>query len=143
MRRMVRDLDLPVALRVIATVRERDGLALSSRNARLGPAQRERALALSRGLDAALAAVADGERDGAVVAAAGRAAMAAAGVEPEYLAVVDPETLARVDELEGPALVVVAARIGNTRLIDNAVIDTEQVATPPRPAGGPVAAGRG
>ena len=142
-RRMVRDLDLPVALRVIATVRERDGLALSSRNARLEPAQRERALALSRGLDAASAAVAGGERDGAAVAAAGRAAMAASGVEPEYLAVVDPETLARVDEIDGRALVVIAARIGHTRLIDNVVIETEQVATSPRPTGGPVAAGHG
>jgi pantoate--beta-alanine ligase len=130
-RRMVRDLDLPVALRVIATVREHDGLALSSRNAHLGPAERERALALSRGLDAARAAIAEGARAGAAIADAGRAAMAAVGVEPEYLAVVDPDTLAGVDDVDGRVLVVVAARIGQTRLIDNAVIDTEQVATPP------------
>jgi pantoate--beta-alanine ligase len=128
-RRMVRDLDIPVALRVIATVREPDGLALSSRNVRLGAAERERATALSRALDAARAAAAAGARDAPALESAGHAALAAAGVMPEYLAVVDPETLERVDEIEGRVLVVVAARIGPARLIDNAVIEPQQVAT--------------
>jgi pantoate--beta-alanine ligase len=128
-RRMVRDLDLPVRLHVVPTVREPDGLALSSRNARLNAAERERATALRRGLDAAQAIVAAGEPDPAPAEAAGRAAMRAAGVEPEYFAVVDPDTLERVERIDGRVLVVVAARVGPARLIDNVLIDTRQVAT--------------
>ena len=128
-RRMVRDLDIPVRLHVVATVREPDGLALSSRNARLDAADRERAVALARGLEAVREAVEGGARDPAAVEAAGRAAMDAEGVRPEYLAVVDPDTLERVREIDGRVLVVVAARVGPARLIDNFLIDTEQVAT--------------
>jgi pantoate--beta-alanine ligase len=128
-RRMVRDLDLPVRLHVVPTVREPDGLALSSRNARLNAAERERATALRRGLDAAQAIVAAGEPEPAPAEAAGRAAMRAAGVEPEYFAVVDPDTLERVERIDGRVLVVVAARVGPARLIDNVLIDTRQVAT--------------
>jgi pantoate--beta-alanine ligase len=128
-RRMVRELDIPVRLHVVPTVREPDGLALSSRNARLGASDRERAVALSRGLAAVRAAVEAGARDPAAVEAAGRAAMDAGGVEPEYLAVVDPDSLEGVEEIAGRVLVVVAARVGPARLIDNVLIDTEQVAT--------------
>ncbi|HTE62870.1 MAG TPA: pantoate--beta-alanine ligase [Solirubrobacteraceae bacterium] len=128
-RRMVRDLNLPVRLEIVATVREPDGLALSSRNARLGGPDRERATALRRGLDAAQAIVAAGETDPAPAEAAGRAAMRTAGVEPEYFAVVDPDTLDRVARIDGRVLVVVAARVGPARLIDNVLVDTEQVAT--------------
>ena len=128
-RRMVRDLDIPVRLHVVATVREPDGLALSSRNARLDTADRERAVALARGLEAVREAVEGGARDPAAVEAAGRAAMDAEGVRPEYLVVVDPDTLERVREIDGRVLVVVAARVGPARLIDNFLIDTEQVAT--------------
>jgi pantoate--beta-alanine ligase len=123
-RRMVRDLDIPVRLEVVPTVREPDGLALSSRNARLDAADRERAIALRRGLDAVRAAVEAGEPD---PAAAGRAAMLATGVEPEYLALVDPDTLEPVERVDGRVLAVVAARVGPARLIDNDLI--EQVAT--------------
>jgi pantoate--beta-alanine ligase len=70
-----------------------------------------------------------GEPDPAPAEAAGRAAMRAAGVEPEYFAVVDPDTLERVERIDGRVLVVVAARVGPARLIDNVLIDTEQVAT--------------
>jgi len=126
LRRMVRDLNLPVELAVMPTVREPDGLALSSRNARLDPADRERAVALSRGLRAAETAVADGERDSSAIAAAARTAMA--GVEPEYLALVDPDSFELVHNVNGRVLVAVAARIGDTRLIDNTVIHT--AATP-------------
>jgi pantoate--beta-alanine ligase len=124
-RRMVRDLHIPVELAVVPTVREPDGLALSSRNARLDPAERERALALSRGLEAVRAAIEAGERDPAAAEAAGRAAMD--GVEPQYLSVIDPETLEPVPEVAGRVLVVVAARVGPARLIDNILI--EPVAT--------------
>jgi pantoate--beta-alanine ligase len=126
LRRMVRDLNLPVELAVMPTVREPDGLALSSRNARLDPADRERAVALSRGLRAAEAAVADGERDSSAIAAAARTAMA--GVDPEYVALVDPDSFELVHNVNGRVLVAVAARIGDTRLIDNTVIHT--AATP-------------
>jgi pantoate--beta-alanine ligase len=125
LRRMVRDLDIPVRLEIVATVREPDGLALSSRNARLDASERRRALALSRGLEAVRAAVEAGERDPAAATAAARAAMD--GVDPEYLAVVDPDTLEGVEEIAGRVLVVVAARVGPARLIDNILI--EPVAT--------------
>jgi pantoate--beta-alanine ligase len=128
-RRMVRDLDIPVRLHVVPTVREPDGLALASRNARLGASDRERAVALARGLGAVRDAVEAGQRDPAAVEAAGRAAMALDGVQPDYLAVVDPDTLEGVEEIAGRVLVVVAARVGPARLIDNVLIDTEQVAT--------------
>ena len=111
-RRMVRDLDFPVRIAVLPTVREPDGLAMSSRNAYLEPADRERAVALSR----ALAAVRD--------AALGGSPLAAAGIEPEYLEARDAETLAAVAELGArPVLVAVAAPVGPARLIDNVLID--------------------
>jgi pantoate--beta-alanine ligase len=128
LRRMVRDLDLPVELVVLPTVREPDGLALSSRNVHLRPDERRRALALSRALRAAEAAVAGGEREAAAVAGAARAAMD--GVEPEYLALVDPDSFQPVQTVDGRVLVAVAARIGATRLIDNTIIHT--AATPER-----------
>jgi len=122
-RRLVRDLDIPVRIEVGATVREPDGLALSSRNARLRDGERERAAALPRALAAARAAVAGGERDPSAVAAAARAAMRDAGVEPEYVALVSPETFAGVRHIDGEqVLVAVAARIGDVRLIDNELL---------------------
>jgi pantoate--beta-alanine ligase len=129
-RRMVRDLDLPVRIEVLPTVREPDGLAMSSRNAYLEPADRERAVALSRALtavrDAALAGV-----PLAAALAAGRAELAAAGIEPEYLEARDAETLEALTELgERPVLVAVAAPVGAARLIDNVLIDLRAEAGP-------------
>jgi pantoate--beta-alanine ligase len=121
-RRLVADLDIPVRIAVCPTVREPDGLALSSRNVHLKGADRERALALKRALDAVAGAVAAGERDPDEVARAGRAAMAALGVEAEYLALVRPHDLRPVDRVDGDVLVAVAARVGPTRLIDNAIL---------------------
>ena len=121
-RRMARDLDFPVRIEVCPTVREPDGLAMSSRNVRLPPPARAQALALRRGLDAAVAAVAGGERDGARVEARARQAMQALGVEPEYFAVVSAETLSPVRSLAGEILLAVAARVGGVRLIDNEII---------------------
>jgi pantoate--beta-alanine ligase len=126
LRRMVRDLDMPVELFVVPTVREPDGLALSSRNVRLSAHDRRRAVALSRSLRAAEALVAAGERDAAAVAAGARSAMG--DVEPEYLALVDPDSFQPIENVNGRVLVAVAARIGDTRLIDNTIITT--AATP-------------
>jgi pantoate--beta-alanine ligase len=128
LRRMVRDLDIPVELVVMPTIREADGLALSSRNVRLSADERRRATSLSRGLRAAEAAVTAGERDAAAITAAARAAMD--DVEPDYLALVDPDSFQQVHNVNGRVLVAVAARIGDTRLIDNTVIHT--AATPDR-----------
>jgi pantoate--beta-alanine ligase len=123
-RRLVRDLDLPVRLEVISTVREPDGLALSSRNRLLDPADRAAALSLSRGLLAARESLEAGERDAARLGDAVRAAMD--GVQPEYVAVVDPDTLAPLDTATEWMLVAVAARVGPVRLIDNLLIDHRQ-----------------
>jgi pantoate--beta-alanine ligase len=120
-RRMARDLDFPVRIEVLPTVREADGLAMSSRNAYLSPEDRERAAALSRALCAA-EETARAESLQAGLAAA-RAELAAAGIEPEYLEARDAEELAPVAELNGrPVLVAVAARVGDARLIDNVLI---------------------
>ena len=121
-RRLVADLDMPVRIEIGPTVREADGLALSSRNAHLRGADRERALALRRALEAAEAAVAAGERDAAAVEHAAREAMVPFAVEPEYLALVHPDTLAPVTTLNGETLLAVAARVGPTRLIDNTLL---------------------
>jgi pantoate--beta-alanine ligase len=110
------------------TVREPDGLALSSRNVRLSPDERTRALSLSRALRAAETAVAGGERDASAVERAARGALN--GVEPEYLALVDPDSFEPITTVDDRVLVAVAARIGATRLIDNTIVHT--AATPER-----------
>lgn len=121
-RRMTRDLDLPVRVVVCPTVREADGLAMSSRNVRLTPEARRQALALRRGLQSATDRIASGERSASRVITAARATMSIAGVEPEYFAIVSAETLAPVDPLAGELLIAVAARVGGVRLIDNEVL---------------------
>jgi pantoate--beta-alanine ligase len=123
-RRLVRDLDLEVRIEVVPTVREPDGLALSSRNARLDGDDRRRALALSRALQAAEQAAAAGERDPAAIAQLARAQMQELQVEPEYLELVNPEDLAPVAAINGETLVAVAARVGGVRLIDNTIISS-------------------
>jgi len=125
-RRLVRDLDIPVRIAVQPTVREPDGLALSSRNVHLMGADRERALALRQALDAAAETVAAGERDPHAVERAGRAAMARLGVEAEYVALVCPDDLRPVERVDGDVLVAVAARVGPTRLIDNTILHPQQ-----------------
>lgn len=121
-RRLVRDLDLPVRIEVCPTVRDPDGLALSSRNAYLSAAERERALSLGRALQAAEEAVAAGALGAPQVLAAARAELDAAGVEPEYLELRSPEDLSPVERVSGSALLAVAARIGRARLIDNTIL---------------------
>jgi pantoate--beta-alanine ligase len=127
-RRMVRDLDMPVAIEVCPTVRESDGLAMSSRNARLSVAEREQASALYRALRIAADSVAAGERDPHVVAAAARAELDRAGVRPEYLELVQSHTLEPLARIDGSALALLAARIGETRLIDNQPLSTISMA---------------
>ncbi len=122
-RRLVADLNLPVRIEACATVREPDGLAMSSRNALLSPAERSRALALPAALDAARERAATGERSAAALLDAARAEMGSLGVEPEYLALVDPDTLEPRETLTQPSLLALAARIGEVRLIDNAVLE--------------------
>jgi pantoate--beta-alanine ligase len=121
--RMARDLDFPVEVAVLPTVREPDGLALSSRNAYLSADERERATALNRALKAAERAVADGKTSTQAALNAARAELEAAGVEPEYLEARDAADLTPAQSFNGrPVLVAVAARVGKARLIDNLVI---------------------
>lgn len=123
-RRMARDLDFPVEIEVLPTVREPDGLAMSSRNTYLDAAEREQAMALSRGLRAAERRAAEGERSAQALVEAVRAELRNAGVEPEYVEARDAEDLSSVSELNGrPVLVAVAARIGRARLIDNTTVN--------------------
>jgi pantoate--beta-alanine ligase len=122
-RRMVRDLDFPVGIEVLPTVREPDGLALSSRNAYLEPRDRERATALSRSLATIeRATLAGGSLEAGLDA--GRGELAGAGIEPEYLEARDAESFDPVTELDDrPILVAVAAQVGAARLIDNVLIE--------------------
>ena len=116
--RMVRDLDIPVAVEVIDTVREADGVAMSSRNRYLGPKERTAARALSRAIEAAQSA-ADRGID-TVLAAAQSVLMDEKLVTLDYLKVVDPKTFLPVDDgYRGPARVLIAAKVGPARLIDN------------------------
>lgn len=121
--RVVADLNLPVDVVICPTVRETDGLAMSSRNVRLGDADRERALALVGGLAAATAAIDGGEADAGMVAAMVTDAMVRRGVDPDYVAVVDVDTLVPLCRIDRRAVIAVAARVGPVRLIDNVVVD--------------------
>ena len=121
-RRLVRDLDIPVQVEVLPTVREPDGLAMSSRNVYLTPAERERALALSRALAAAEEEVAAGRLDADDVLAAARRELDARGVQPEYLELRSADDLSPAGRVDGRTLLAVAARIGRARLIDNTVL---------------------
>jgi pantoate--beta-alanine ligase len=121
-RRMVRDLDFPLRIEVMPTVREADGLAMSSRNAYLDRADRDRATALSRALTAVEREALSGSLQAGLEA--GRRMLADAGIEPEYLEARDAERLEPVVELgDRPVLVAVAAQVGAARLIDNVLIE--------------------
>ncbi len=122
-RRMVRDLNLPIEIVVCPIVREADGLAMSSRNAYLSAEERRRALVLNRSLMRVQESVGAGERYAASLVAAGREELAReTGVRLDYFEVVDPETLDPVADVSRGALVAVAAYIGATRLIDNVLL---------------------
>jgi pantoate--beta-alanine ligase len=120
--KLVRDLNMPVRVEVAPTVREPDGLAMSSRNAYLSGEDRERAVALSRALAAAERAVADGRLDAGDVLAAARAELDAAGLQPEYLELRSAHDLSPAERVNGNTLLAVAARVGRARLIDNTML---------------------
>lgn len=121
-RRLVRDLDLPVRVEICPTIREPDGLAMSSRNVLLDADSRVRATALSRALFAIERAAHDGEVRANVLLDVGRAILDAEHVTTEYLSAVDASTLAPVETLDRETLVAIAARFGAVRLIDNVLI---------------------
>ena len=121
-RQLVRDLDIPVRIEVCPTVRDADGLALSSRNAYLSTAERERALGLSRALRAAEAEVAAGHLDAAAVLAAARAQLDEHGIDPEYLELRSAADLSPAERVNGSTLLAVAAQVGRARLIDNTIL---------------------
>lgn len=119
-RRLVTDLDMPVTIEVAPTVREADGLAMSSRNAFLSPAERRAAPVLYRALRGAADSIAAGERVPARLTAAMRATVAAEpSVELEYAECVRQSDLSVPDHVDSPVLLTIAARLGSTRLIDN------------------------
>ncbi|UCC74824.1 MAG: pantoate--beta-alanine ligase [Gemmatimonadota bacterium] len=113
------DLNMAIRVEVAPTVREPDGLAMSSRNEYLSEADRRRALSLSRALAAAVRAFQSGERDAGLIRSGVVEILEAAGVEVEYAEVVSADELAPVERVEEGTVVVVAARVGATRLIDN------------------------
>ena len=122
-RRMVADLRMPLRIEVCPTIREADGLAMSSRNKYLGPSERADALCLSRALALADRMIADGETGADTVIDAMKDLIA--GVESgtiDYVVIADPETLEPLDAIEGPVLAALAVNIGGTRLIDNAIV---------------------
>ncbi len=119
-RRMVRDLDWPIELVAGRTVREPDGLALSSRNAYLSADERRQALSLSRALLSAHRSFCEGERETPRLEERMRRVLdAEPGVRVEYIAIVEPESLSPISTADGRTIVAIAARIGSTRLIDN------------------------
>lgn len=123
-RRMTSDLDLPIAIVGCPTVREADGLALSSRNRYLGDEERSRALSLYQALSTARSLVEQGERNAArIVARMSEIVAAAVPTRVDYISVVDAETLQPVTEIRRPATAALAVRFGATRLIDNLTLD--------------------
>jgi pantoate--beta-alanine ligase len=125
-RRMVRDLNMPVEIVVCPIVREPDGLAMSSRNAYLTPEQRTSALVLSRALRRVRQVFDQGERSAAKLIEAGKHVIAEEpAVRLDYLEIVDPETLDAVELVSSKGLIAVAAFVGTTRLIDNLLLASE------------------
>ncbi|HEX9898007.1 MAG TPA: pantoate--beta-alanine ligase [Candidatus Methylomirabilis sp.] len=123
-RRLAADLNLGLEIVVLPTVREPDGLALSSRNVLLSPEERRQATVLSRALFQAQAAVRAGERDAARLQAAIQTEIRSASLAAvDYVGVCDPDTLEPLEQITGKAVAVVAARFGTTRLIDNALLE--------------------
>jgi pantoate--beta-alanine ligase len=121
-RRMVRDLDWPIEIVSVPTVREADGLALSSRNAYLDAADRRRAVSLSRALQTAHRAWCEGERRAPAIEQVMRQELKQPEIRVEYIALVDPDTFAPVTTVDGRTVVALAARVGGTRLIDNIIL---------------------
>lgn len=122
-RRMTQDLALPIEIVAGPTIREPDGLAMSSRNRYLSPAERQRALSISRALAQAAESVAAGERDASRLSQRMRATLQAAGIDRiDYATIADAESLAELQSVDRPAVALIAAHVGTTRLIDNRLL---------------------
>ena len=128
---LIRDLDIPIQMRIFPTVRERDGLALSSRNELLTPAERQQALCIPRSLELAQSMVDSGTRRSQEVAQRVRDVMEAAGADVDYVTLVRDGSVEPVETIREPTVLAIAARIGATRLIDNRLL------TPPEMDGVP------
>ncbi len=133
-RRLVADLNLPVEVSALPTVREPDGLAMSSRNALLDPAERSRALSIPAALRAVSERAEAGERSAEALIETARGILLQAGAEPDYVALVDPQTLEPLSTLDGEALLAIAARLGGVRLIDNLLLTPAGARTTSQPA---------
>jgi pantoate--beta-alanine ligase len=124
-RQMVADLNVPIEVRICPTVREPDGLAMSSRNAYLSADERKRALALSRSLQLAERMVDEGERDAGTLYAAMKKEIDRVGnVDVQYIAFVADGTMRTVTTVDEPTTIAIAAKVGKTRLIDNTLVST-------------------
>ena len=119
---IVRDLNVPIRIEMLPTVREADGLAMSSRNARLSPEERRQAVALSESLALAADLAAGGETDADVIRGRMRSHLEKAGVKIDYVELVEDGTVTPMERISGPTVALVAACVGKTRLIDNRVI---------------------
>ena len=120
---LVRDLNLPTKIQVCPIIRDQDGLALSSRNVFLTAEERENALCLSRTLKETAAMIAEGETDGRVIMAHMTQSLIEGGVtETDYAVIADAQTLELLEDVRRPAVLLVAAKVGDTRLIDNCII---------------------
>jgi pantoate--beta-alanine ligase len=134
-KRLVRDLNIAVQIEICPTVREADGLAMSSRNTHLSPSERQRATALYQALSTAQVLVAAGETDVETILAAAEAELEDPQVRVEYFQIVNPTTLVPITSVDEPALALVAAWVGQTRLIDNQLLSVPTSSRPPAAAG--------
>jgi pantoate--beta-alanine ligase len=122
-KRMVKDLSMDIEIIEVPTVREKDGLAISSRNSYLTPEERSSALSLKKGLDLAKAMVAEGEKDPAEIKDAVRELILShPSTEIDYIAICDPEELTDIGIIDRPSLFALAVRVGRARLIDNVIV---------------------
>jgi pantoate--beta-alanine ligase len=135
-RRLVEDLNLSVRIEARPTVREADGLAMSSRNALLDPQERARAVGLSAALRSSGRLAAEGERSAEALLDAARETMRSFGITAEYVALVEPDTLEPIESLASDALLAIAARVGEVRLIDNALLQPSITTTRSQPQTG-------
>jgi len=122
-KQMVRDLDMDIDILGVPTVREQDGLAMSSRNSYLNAEERVSALSLKKGLDLASALVATGEKDpGKIKNSVRELILNHPFTEIDYITICDPEKLTDIERVDGPSLLALAVRVGKTRLIDNIIL---------------------
>ncbi len=130
--RMAEELDLPVLIKICPTVRDEDGLAMSSRNSYLSASERKQAIAISQALGHAAKMVKEGEQRSGVVMSCMRQILATAGIHDiDYIAIADAESLIQSSEISTNAIALIAARVGKTRLIDNRILNATNAAVSP------------